>query len=152
MAETENLRKQQNPPEEQLGEELAILIKDLKPLSEDVARKHLEALRWRNGVHCPHCRASSVTLLQGETTRCGVYNCRACRRPFSVTVKTALGRTHIPLSDWLLGTAIFCAKGESTTIRDLELALRIAHKSARQMLRTIREAAKHTEKVDESAY
>ncbi|HWL46071.1 MAG TPA: transposase, partial [Sphingomonadaceae bacterium] len=56
---------------------------------ENAARKHLERLLWANGPVCPHCGVENeATLLQGKSTRPGVYKCRPCQKPFSVTVGT----------------------------------------------------------------
>ena len=45
---------------------------------EDAARKHFETLRWPDGPICPHCgTVNEATELQGESTRPGLYKCRA---------------------------------------------------------------------------
>ena len=54
---------------------------------EEAARKWLEARVWPNGPVCPHCKAESrATLMKGKTTRAGLYQCNACREPFTVTL------------------------------------------------------------------
>ena len=66
---------------------------------EETARRHFEALRWPDGPICPHCGSlDNATELQGKSTRAGVYKCKDCRKPFSVTVRTVMERSHIPLS------------------------------------------------------
>lgn len=61
------------------------------------AREWLEAELWPNGPICPHCGSIGVaTLLQGKTTRPGLYQCNACREPFTITVGTLYERSHIP--------------------------------------------------------
>ena len=59
---------------------------------DDAARAHLERLLWPNGPTCPRCGAAAarVTKLTGKSTRPGVYNCKDCRKPFSVTVGTVM--------------------------------------------------------------
>src|SRR5688572_25448912 len=48
------------------------------------SREHLEALRWPDAVSCPHCGSlDGITKMQGKTARPGLFNCNACRKPFS---------------------------------------------------------------------
>jgi len=44
----------------------------------------------------------NAVALNGKSTRPGVYKCRDCRKPFSVTVGTVFERSKIPLHKWLL--------------------------------------------------
>jgi len=72
---------------------------------EDAARAHFEALRWPNGRACFHCGVvGESTLMKGKTTRPGLYNCKACRKPFTATMGTLYERSHIPLHVWLYAT------------------------------------------------
>ena len=52
---------------------------------ETAAREHLEALLWPSGAVCPRCKGQEVTRLAGKSTRPGVWKCRPCRKPFTVT-------------------------------------------------------------------
>ena len=74
---------------------------------EDAARVHLEKLQWPEGPVCPHCGViGEATKLEGKSTRPGVYKCRACEKPFSVTVGTVFERSHVSLTKWLLATEL----------------------------------------------
>ena len=54
---------------------------------EEAARKHLEAIRWPNGVTCPHCGSvEGVRPLAGESMGPGWYYCGACKDKFTVRV------------------------------------------------------------------
>ena len=78
----------------------------------DKAREHLEAVQWPNGPVCPHCGnvdAARITKLQGKSTRPGVYKCKECSKPFTVTVGTVFERSHIPLNLWLLASALMAS-------------------------------------------
>jgi len=68
---------------------------------EDAARAHLERVLWPQGPVCPRCGVTGdrITKLQGKSTRPGVYKCKDCRKPFSVTVGTVMERSHIPCRD-----------------------------------------------------
>src|SRR5688500_6185766 len=70
----------------------------------DKAREYLEALRWANGVVCPHCGTIGAHYkLQGKAHRPGVYKCVAneCAQQFTVTVGTVFERSKIALNVWL---------------------------------------------------
>ena len=73
---------------------------------EDVAREHLEKLRWANGRFCPHCGETERTSpIGGEKHRSGLYYCNGCKGQFTVMVGSVFERSHIPLTKWVLGFA-----------------------------------------------
>ena len=77
---------------------------------EDAAREHLERTLWPDGPVCPHCgMVGNAYKLAGKTTRKGLYKCGGCRSPFTVTVKTILEDSHIPLHKWLLAIHLMCS-------------------------------------------
>ena len=57
---------------------------------DDKAREHLETLLWPHGPTCPFCgvMGDRVTKMAGNTTRPGLYKCKDCRKPFTVTMGT----------------------------------------------------------------
>ncbi|HUY68243.1 MAG TPA: IS1595 family transposase [Alphaproteobacteria bacterium] len=111
--------------------------------NDEDARKHLEALRWPNGPSCPHCEAvNNATELKGGSTRAGVWKCKACRKPFSVTVGTVFERSHIPLSKWLLATHLLSASKKGMSAHQLHRMLDVTYKTAWFMAHRIREAMK----------
>src|SRR6187401_2653760 len=96
-----------------------ISLSTLGKLSEADARAMLERIRWPDGPTCPHCgvvgQATAMASDNGteHKLRDGVYNCRGCRKPFSVTVGTIFEGSHIPLSKWLLGFYLFASSKKS---------------------------------------
>ncbi len=66
---------------------------------ETKGREYLEAVRWANGRNCSHCgKVDESTKLEGASHRPGLYQCNACRKPFSVTVGTVYERSHIGIA------------------------------------------------------
>ena len=64
----------------------------------EVAREHLEAIRWPDGPVCPHCGACDrIGKLNGKAHRRGVYECGHCRDQFTVTVGTVFERSKVSL-------------------------------------------------------
>jgi transposase-like protein len=64
--------------------------------NDTAARALLERLRWPDGPQCPRCGSGGdlVFLIGGEkhSHRDGLYQCKPCRKSFSVTVGTPLER------------------------------------------------------------
>jgi transposase-like protein len=109
----------------------------------DKAREHLEALHWPNGPVCPHCGViGEATKLQGRSTRAGVYKCKACEKPFSVTVGTVMEDSKIPLNKWVLAFALVNSSKKGFSAHQLHRQLGITYKSAWFMHHRIREAMK----------
>src|SRR5579863_7643164 len=53
--------------------------------NEDAAFEYVERQLWPHGPVCPHCGSvDAATRLKGKTTRKGLWNCRTCRKPFTV--------------------------------------------------------------------
>ena len=107
---------------------------------ENAAREHLEQLLWPNGPVCPHCGViGESTLMKGKTTRPGLYKCRACRKPFTVTMKTVMERSHIPLSKWVLAAQLMASSKKSMSAHQLHRMIGLPYKTAWFMAHRIRE-------------
>lgn len=122
-------------------------IADLNRMTEDEARKYIEAIRWPNGPVCPHCgNIEGNYPLRGKTTRPGLWKCSvpACRKQFSVTVGTIFERSHIPLSDWVYAFSRMVASKKGISTHQLHREIGITYKSAWFMCHRIR----HTLKVN----
>jgi len=124
-----------------------INLSTLGRLTENDARKLLERLRWPNGPVCPHCSVvgEATAMESGDATehklREGVWNCRACRKPFSVTVGTIFEGSHIPLAKWLLGFYLFSSAKKSMGALQLQRQIGLgSYRSAWHMAHRIRHA------------
>ncbi len=107
----------------------------------DKAREYLEALRWPNGVVCPHCGVvGGHYLLQGKATRPGVYKCGSCASQFTVTVGTVFERSKVALNLWLQAVHLMCASKKGISAKQLERMLGVTYKTAWFMSHRIREA------------
>jgi transposase-like protein len=104
------------------------------------AREHLEKLRWPDGAYCPRCGGFEVTKLGGKAADLGQYNCRDCRKKFTVTVGTVFERSHIPLTTWLMGFQLMSSSKKGMSAHQLHRLLGITYKSAWFMAHRIREA------------
>lgn len=109
---------------------------------DTAARAHLEKLLWPQGPVCPHCGVvDEATLMKGKTTRAGLYNCRACDQPFTVTVGTIYEDSKIPLHKWVLGTHLMAASKKGISAAQLQRQLGLgSYRTAWFMAHRIREA------------
>jgi transposase-like protein len=97
---------------------------------ETAARRHLEKLQWPDGPICPHCGVvNEATELQGDSTRPGVWKCRPCQKPFSVTVGTVFERSKIPLTKWLLATELLTSSKKGISSHQLSRMLDVTYKT-----------------------
>lgn len=107
----------------------------------DKAREYLEVQRWPDGPVCPHCGAKhEATKLGGKSTRPGVYKCRGCEKPFSVTVGTVFESSKIPLNKWLLATYLITSSKKGISAHQIHRTLGVTYKTAWFMCHRIREA------------
>lgn len=112
---------------------------------ETKAREWLEARIWAHGRFCPHCGAvEQSTLMQGKSHRPGLYQCNACREPFTVTVGTLYERSHIPLNKWLAATHLLMASKKGMSAMQVHRMLGVSYKSAWFMCHRIRESLRET--------
>jgi len=110
---------------------------------DNAAREHLERTLWPYGPVCPRCgvMGDRITKLQGKSTRPGVYKCKDCRKPFSVTVGTVMERSHIPLSKWLLAAQLMASSKKSMSAHQLHRMMDISYEGAWFLFHRLREAA-----------
>ncbi|WP_310498341.1 IS1595 family transposase [Sandarakinorhabdus sp.] len=110
--------------------------------NEDAARAHFEGIRWPDGRVCPHCGTiGNSTLMQGKTTRPGLYKCKDCRKPFTATMGTIYERSHIPLHKWLLATQLMVSSKKGISAHQLFRMLGFgSYRTAWFMAHRIREA------------
>src|SRR5438552_6573455 len=110
---------------------------------DDAAREHLETVLWPHGPVCPRCgvMGERITKLAGTSTRPGVYKCKDCRKPFSVTVGTVMERSHIALSKWVMAAHLMAASKKGFSAHELHRLLGTNYETAWFLFHRLREAA-----------
>jgi transposase-like protein len=112
---------------------------------ENKAREWLEARVWANGRACPHCGVfDQSTLMHGKSHRPGLYQCNACREPFTVTVGTLYERSKIPLNKWLAATHLIMASKKGMSALQIGRMLGVSKKTAWFLCHRIRESLQET--------
>ena len=108
---------------------------------EQAAYDFIEARIWANGRVCPKCGViGESTKLQGQSTRIGVYKCRACRKPFTVKVGTVFESSHIPMRLWLQAIFLMASSKKGISTHQLQRTLGITIKAAWFLSHRLREA------------
>ena len=82
-----------------------------------------------------------VSKLQGKSTRPGVYKCKDCRKPFSVTIGTVMERSHIPLSKWVLAAQLMASSKKGFSAKQLQRMIGTNYETAWFLFHRLREAA-----------
>jgi hypothetical protein len=83
---------------------------------------------------------NEATKLEGKSTRPGVWKCRPCQKPFSVTVGTVFEDSHVPLHKWLYAAHLLTSSKKGISSHQLHRTLGVTYKTAWFMSHRIREA------------
>ena len=104
---------------------------------EAACRRFFETVIWPQGRRCPHCGHGKSWRLKAART--GVYECSGCKRQFTVTTKTPMHSTKLPLWKWL--QAMYYIVNSSKGISSVVLArwLGVTQPTAWKMGHAIRE-------------
>jgi len=98
---------------------------------ENAAFEYVEQQMWANGPICPHCGTlGEASRSKGKTTRAGLWNCRACRKPFTVRMGSVFESSHVPLHIWLQAIYLICSSKKGISTRQLQRALGGSMKTA----------------------
>jgi transposase-like protein len=111
--------------------------------NEEAARHHFEAIRWPDGKPiCPHCGViGNATLVTGKSHRPGMYQCNDCREPFTVTIKSVMEASHLPLTKWALAFHLMASSKKGVSAHQLMRQLGIkSYRSAWFLAHRVREA------------
>lgn len=109
--------------------------------NEEAAIAYVESRLRPDGPVCPHCGViGEASRSKGKTTRPGLWNCRACRKPFTVKIGTVFESSHVPLHIWLQTIYLFCSSKKGYATRQLQRTLGCSMKTAWFLGHRVREA------------
>jgi transposase-like protein len=100
----------------------------------DVATQFVAGLRWPDGVTCPHCDGKDCPYVASRR----IWQCKGCRKQFSVKVGSIFEDSPIPLSKWLpaMWMLVNCKNGVSSY--EIARDLGVTQKTAWFMLHRLR--------------
>ena len=111
---------------------------------EERCRRLLEAMIWPRGRICPACGCRSSTALAGRDAgrraRPGLYQCsnRECRLQFTITTRTPLHSTKLPLRVWLTGLWLILQSDKGISSVRLAEAIGVSQPTAWRMGHALR--------------
>ena len=115
--------------------------------TDDTAREYLEAIRWPNGVICPHCKQSDqnafwkIEANKDKKIRAGLRQCIPCGKQFTCTVGTIFEDSHIPLRKWLVAWYLLCSSKKGISALQIQRMLGLgSYRTAWMMMNKIRYA------------
>jgi transposase-like protein len=113
--------------------------------TDEAARQCLEAQLWPDGPFCTHCglHGHATKMNRDERSnlhgRPGLYQCRGCRKQFTVTVGTIFEDTKIPLHKWLLAIHLMCSSKKGVNAMQLQRELQLgSYRSAWSLCHKVR--------------
>lgn len=107
---------------------------------QDAAMAHLERVRWNGRPTCPYCHSQKVCPHASKDKKMPRWQCQACHRAFSATVKTIFHHTHLPLQTWFLALVLMLNAKKNISNAQLARDLGLPYKTAWALALRIREA------------
>jgi transposase-like protein len=111
-------------------------------MTEAEAEATFKALRWpaTNGAPvCPHCGGVDPYDCR-RPSGAPRFECRACKKDFSITSGTLFASHKLPLRSYLAAIAVFCNEVKGKSALALSRDLGLSYKTAFVLLHKLREA------------
>src|ERR1035441_2555509 len=105
----------------------------------DVCRETLAAVRWPDGIRCPHCGGKEIWTINSKT-RGIIWRCKACLKQFTVKVGTLFEDSPLGLDKWLPAYWLEVSSKKDVSSYQLARALKVTQRTAWFMLYRIRPA------------
>jgi len=93
------------------------------------------AMRWPHSIRCPHCNSKNVGRLVLPRR---IWNCRTCRKQFTVKVGTIFEDSPLGLDKWLPATWMIVNAKNGVSSCELARSLGVTQKTGWFMLHRIR--------------
>ncbi len=103
---------------------------------EESCVRHLEAIRWPNGIICPLCGSSRKIF---RVSRAYAYKCADCKREFSVRKNTIFEESRLPLRKWFMASWLVTSHRKGIPSTQLARELGVTQKTAWFVLGRLRE-------------
>jgi len=100
----------------------------------DKCHDYMVSMRWPDGVKCIYCESDKIGFVKSRR----VFQCKACRKQFTVKVGTIFEESPIALEKWLFATWMIsnCKNGVSSC--EIAREIGVTQKTAWFMLQRIR--------------
>ena len=98
--------------------------------------EYIKKIRWRNGIHCPHCEHNKIYEFKNRKT----FKCALCKRKFSVRVGTIFEESKLPLRKWFISIYLLINHSKGISSVQLSKDLGVTQKTAWFILHRLRYA------------
>ncbi len=105
--------------------------------TDELARDHIERMRWGNEPYCPHCWSISVSRIKNEKPQ--PFRCKDCRKHFSVTTGTVFHSTNLSPRKCLYAIYLMAIAKKSISSCQMARELGCTQKTAWYLAQRIRE-------------
>jgi hypothetical protein len=102
---------------------------------DETCAAHLRKQRWPEGFVCDACGGRRADLLK---SRPYTYECRKCGRQISITARTVMHRTRLPLTLWFSAAYLIAVHPESGSAKRLAELLSVSYSTAWLMREKLR--------------
>jgi transposase-like protein len=102
--------------------------------NEEVCVQFVSAMRWPDGVRCPRCQVKTVSYVKNRY----IWQCRGCRKQFSVKAGTIFEDSPIKLSQWLCAMWLLVNAKNGISSYEVGRSLGVTQKTAWFMMHRIR--------------
>jgi transposase-like protein len=108
-------------------------------ISEEDASAYLKSVYWPGGnPQCPNCGSVDCAALRAYGTKSGRFQCRSCRRIFSLHGCTPFKGSHLPFATWVAAIRLWFCFGDDLYPQYVKETLSIStHKTAKRVLDTV---------------
>lgn len=101
---------------------------------EETCVQFVAGMRWSNGVICPQCATVKVSYVKNRR----VWQCKACRKQFSVKVGTIFEDSPIKLSKWMCAMWLIVNAKNGISSYEVARSIGVTQKTAWFMMHRIR--------------
>src|SRR3989475_11676721 len=109
---------------------------------ERTAVEFMERQRWGDSPACPRCGDTDVYQVTdrqtGERSTRFLWDCRGCRRQFTVRIGTILEDSRVPLRHWCYAFWAACASKKGVSALQIKRQTGLSYKSALFLMHRIR--------------
>src|SRR2546422_8316357 len=109
---------------------------------EHTAVEFMERQRWADSPACPRCGDTDVYQVidrkTGRRSKRFLWDCRGCRRQFTVRIGTILEDSRVPLRHWCYAFWAACASKKGVSALQIMRQCQISYKSALFLMHRIR--------------
>jgi transposase-like protein len=102
--------------------------------NEETCVQFVAAMRWTDGVTCPKCQSKNIAFVKSRA----VWQCKGCRKQFSVKAGTIFEDSPIKLSQWLCAMWLIVNAKNGISSYEVARSLGVTQKTAWFMMHRIR--------------